>query len=88
MLKTFNCGLGLLIIIENKNKKEVFNYLKKKKVKFHLIGKISSTAKSKKVIVKNFGKSLEVKRSLTKKIETNIDNIRRVSFKSLKKEFG
>ncbi len=56
MLKTFNCGLGLLLIIENKNKKEVFNYLKKKKVKFHLMGKTSSTAKSKKVIVKNFGK--------------------------------
>ena len=56
MLKTFNCGFGLLLIIENKNKKEVLNYLKKKKVKFHLMGRTSSATKLKKVVIKKFGK--------------------------------
>ena len=32
MLKTFNCGIGLIVIINHKNKKAVLNFLKKKKL--------------------------------------------------------
>ena len=34
MLKTFNCGIGLIIIINHKNKKDVLNFLRRKKLMF------------------------------------------------------
>ena len=39
MLKTFNCGIGLIIIINHKNKKDVLNFLKKK-INVHVMGEI------------------------------------------------
>ena len=40
MLKTFNCGIGLIIIINHKNKKAVINYFKKNKINSHVIGEV------------------------------------------------
>ena len=56
MLKTFNCGIGLIIIINHKNKKDVLNFLRRKKINVHIMGEIK-TKKSfeKKVSIKNFG---------------------------------
>ena len=56
MLKTFNCGIGLIIIINHKYKKDVINFLRRKKTNVHIIGEIK-TKKSfeKKVSIKNFG---------------------------------
>ncbi len=57
MLKTFNCGIGLIIIINHKNNKTVINYLRKNKINTHVIGKILTKKSFKdKVSIKNFGK--------------------------------
>ena len=56
MLKTFNCGIGLIFIINHKNKKDVLSFLSRKKINIHIMGEIK-TKKSfeKKVSIKNFG---------------------------------
>ena len=40
MLRTFNCGIGLILIIEQKNLKNVSVFFNKKKIKFHELGKL------------------------------------------------
>ena len=40
MLRTFNCGIGLILIIEQKNLKKCFSFFNKKKIKFHELGKL------------------------------------------------
>jgi phosphoribosylformylglycinamidine cyclo-ligase len=56
MLKTFNCGIGLILIIDPKNSTNVFYYFKKKKINFHIMVKITSGKKiKKKVFIENFG---------------------------------
>tara|TARA_B100000035_G_scaffold312866_1_gene325254 strand:+ start:208 stop:1083 length:876 start_codon:yes stop_codon:yes gene_type:complete len=56
MLKTFNCGIGLIIIIHDKNKKDVLNFFKRKKTNVHIMGKIITNNNCKnKVSIKNFG---------------------------------
>ncbi len=56
MLKTFNCGIGLIIIIDHKNKKDVINFLRRKKINAYVMGEIK-TGKSleNKVSINNFG---------------------------------
>ena len=57
MLKTFNCGIGLIIIINHKNKKTVINHLRKNKINTHVIGEVLTKKSFKdKVLIKNFGK--------------------------------
>ena len=57
MLKTFNCGIGLIIIISQKNKKDVLNFLRRKKINAHIMGETLAKKKIKdKVSIKNFGK--------------------------------
>ena len=56
MLKTFNCGIGLIIIIHDKNKKDVLNFFRRKKTNVHIMGKIITNNNCKnKVSIKNFG---------------------------------
>ena len=54
MLKTFNCGIGFIIIVEEKNISKVLKSLKIKRILFHKLGIIKKTSKSKKVIIKKF----------------------------------
>ena len=56
MLKTFNCGIGLVVIIHHKNKKAVQNFFKKNKINSHVIGEVVSKKSVGNVIIKNFGK--------------------------------
>ena len=56
MLKTFNCGIGLIIIIHDKNKKDVLNFFRRKKTNVHIMGQIKTNKSlDKKVSIKNFG---------------------------------
>ena len=57
MLKTFNCGLGLIIVVEKKKFEEVIKFLKKNKTKFQILGKVlRKKNESRKIEIKNFGK--------------------------------
>ncbi len=57
MLKTFNCGIGLIIIINRKDKTAVLNFLRKKNINGHLMGEIKTEKNfGNKVSIKNFGK--------------------------------
>ena len=56
MLKTFNCGIGLIAIVHQKNKKAVLNFFKKNKINSHVIGEVVTKKSVGKVLIKNFGK--------------------------------
>ena len=57
MLNTFNCGIGMIIIIDNKNKEKVCNFLNKNKVNYSMIGEIKSKKLGdKKILIKKFDK--------------------------------
>ncbi len=45
MLSTFNCGIGIIIIIKKVNYKKVLNHLKKNSIEFCLLGKIENNSK-------------------------------------------
>jgi phosphoribosylaminoimidazole (AIR) synthetase len=56
MLRTFNCGLGLIIVVEKKKIEDVTKYFKKNKTKFQILGKVlRKKNESKKIKIKNFG---------------------------------
>ena len=56
MLSTFNCGIGVIIIIKKDNFKKVLNHLMKNKVKFCLLGEIENNSKKKSnVVIRKFG---------------------------------
>ena len=44
MLKTFNCGYGMVLIIDNDDLQEVSKTLNKLNQKFKIIGKVKSTS--------------------------------------------
>tara|TARA_X000000950_G_scaffold258375_1_gene325763 strand:+ start:64683 stop:65597 length:915 start_codon:yes stop_codon:yes gene_type:complete len=54
MLKTFNCGIGLALIISKDNESKFIDYMNKQKVNFYKIGHIKRQDKSK-IIIRNFG---------------------------------
>tara|TARA_B100000963_G_scaffold28261_1_gene20910 strand:- start:518 stop:1447 length:930 start_codon:yes stop_codon:yes gene_type:complete len=56
MLSTFNCGVGVIIIIKKDNYKKVLDHLKKNKVKFYLLGEIENNSKKESnVVIRKFG---------------------------------
>ena len=56
MLKTFNCGVGLILIAKVEDSKEITNFLQNKKIKYYILGNVSKKNNSKnKVLIKNFG---------------------------------
>ena len=56
MLETFNCGIGMILIVNNKKQKRSIEFLKKKKIKFKIIGNVQSKKNSEpNVSIKNFG---------------------------------
>ena len=56
MLNTFNCGVGMILIINKENEQTVFQFLKKKNVNFFLLGKIENNLNNlKNVKVRKFG---------------------------------
>ena len=44
MLKTFNCGYGMVLIVGNEDLQEVFETFNKLKQKFKVIGKVKRTS--------------------------------------------
>ncbi len=57
MLNTFNCGIGMILVINLNKERKVINFLKKKKIKFNIIGKVEKKIKkTSNVIIRNFGK--------------------------------
>ena len=56
MLKTFNCGIGLVLAVKNEDSKQIINFLNKKKIKSYILGKISrKVGKKEKISIKSFG---------------------------------
>ena len=56
MLNTFNCGLGMILIIDKKNEIKVFEHFEKEKIKFYNIGYVENKENSSKdVTVRKFG---------------------------------
>ena len=54
MLKTFNCGIGLMFMISKKNKSKVLDFFLKKKINLIEIGYIKKKKSEKKVLIKKF----------------------------------
>ena len=56
MLKTFNCGIGLVLAVKNEDSEQIINFLNKKKIKSYILGKISrKIGKKEKISIKSFG---------------------------------
>ena len=56
MLNTFNCGVGMILIINKENEQTVCQFFKKKNVNFFLLGKIENNFNNlKNVKVRKFG---------------------------------
>ena len=56
MLKTFNCGIGLILATNANESKKVIDFLKKKGIDAYIIGKISKKKKQQQsVFIKKFG---------------------------------
>ena len=56
MLNTFNCGIGMLMIINKENEKKVVQFLNKQSLKFFKLGKIKKNSKnSNNVCIRKFG---------------------------------
>ena len=56
MLQTFNCGIGIIIIIKKNNCRKVLNHFKKNKIKFKFLGEIENNSqKLSNVVIRKFG---------------------------------
>ena len=55
MLRTFNCGIGIILIINSLSVKQVQEYFKKNKIIFFDMGKINKTKGKKSIKINNFG---------------------------------
>ena len=52
LLKTFNCGIGLLLYVDKKNINKLLNYLSNFKFKSWIVGEMIDNKNSKSVIFK------------------------------------
>ena len=56
MLKTFNCGIGMILVVSKHNSEKVQEYLKKNNVKSYFLGNVNKrTKKASNVKIKMFG---------------------------------
>ncbi len=55
MLQTFNCGIGMILLVKKKSLEKVKKFFCKKKIKWHLLGNINKKVSANKVIIKKFG---------------------------------
>ena len=56
MLKTFNCGIGLILIISDNQQKGVISHLDKKGIKYWIMGKTFENKMGSQIIIENYGK--------------------------------
>ena len=56
MLQTFNCGIGLILIVSENYQKAVINHLKKKGIKYWIMGKTFKNKRDRQIIIENYGK--------------------------------
>ena len=54
MLKTFNCGIGLIFMVSKRNKNKVLDFFLKKKIQLIEVGYIKKKESAKKVLIKKF----------------------------------
>ena len=54
MIKTFNCGIGLILIIDKNKKKKIQKYFFDRNVNLVFMGEVKKNSKNKKVIIKKF----------------------------------
>ena len=54
MLKTFNCGLGMIVVLDKKNLEKVLFFFKSLKVEYYQIGTVIKEKNKNKVVIKNF----------------------------------
>ena len=56
MLKTFNCGIGMILVVSKHNSERVLRYLKNNNVKSYFLGNVNKTTKNaSNVKIKMFG---------------------------------
>ena len=54
MLKTFNCGIGLIFMVSKRNENKVLDFFLKKKIQLIEVGYIKKKESAKKVLIKKF----------------------------------
>ena len=56
MMETFNCGLGMILVVNESNIKKVLDFFRKNKINFQIIGNVKKNKETKSnVLIKNFG---------------------------------
>ena len=56
MLKIFNCGIGLILIISENQQKRVISHLNRKGIKFWIMGKTFENKMGSQILIENYGK--------------------------------
>ena len=56
MLKTLNCGIGLILIISRNKLSKVKKYFSKQKIVYHEMGIVEFSRNKEKIIIEHYGK--------------------------------